>query len=566
VDTVLRIGNASGFYGDRFAAFREMLEGGDLGVLTGDYLAELTMLILGRQRLQDTTRGYAGTFLRQMEDCLGIALERAVTIVTNAGGLNPAGLAAALKDLASRLGLQARVAWVDGDDVTARAAELGLGNPLAANAYLGAWGIAACIRSGADVVVTGRVTDASLVVGPAAAHFDWERNNWDALAGATVAGHILECGAQATGGNYSFFTEHDMRRPGFPIAEVHADGSCVITKHPGTGGAVTIETVTAQLLYEIDAPRYLGPDVVARFDTVQLADDGPDRVRVTGVRGAPPPPTLKVCCNTLSGYRNAVVFVLCGRDIDAKAALVREQMELAVGAASPEEIRWTLARTDHPDADDEEAASALLHCQVRDADPALVGRAFSAHAVGIGLSSYPGFHLTAPPGDASPVGLYHPGLIPADAVEHVAVLDDGSRVAIPPPTETAASAQLAPEAASVPAPAHGGPTRRVALGSIVGARSGDKGGNANLGVWARDDKAWPWLAHTLTIGELQRLLPETAAYTIHRYVLANLRALNFVIEGLLGEGVASSTRFDPQAKALGEWLRSRTIDIPEELL
>jgi hypothetical protein len=566
VDTALRIGNASGFYGDRFAAFREMLEGGDLDVLTGDYLAELTMLILGRQRLQDASRGYAGTFLRQMEDCLGIAMERGVTIVTNAGGLNPAGLATALKELASRLGLQARVAWVDGDDVTARAAELGLGNPLAANAYLGAWGIAACIRSGADIVVTGRVTDASLVVGPAAAHFEWERNNWDALAGATVAGHILECGAQATGGNYSFFTEHDVRHPGFPIAEVHADGSCVITKHPGTGGAVTVETVTAQLLYEIDAPRYLGPDVVTRFDTVQLADDGPDRVRVTGVHGAPPPPTLKVCCNTLSGYRNTVVFVLCGSDIDAKAALVREQVELAVGAASPEEIRWTLARTDHPDADDEEAASALLHCMVRDADPALVGRAFSAHAVGIGLSSYPGFHLTAPPGDASPVGVYHPGFIPADAVEHVAVLDDGTRVAIPPPTETAASAQLAPEAASVPAPAHGGPTRRVALGSIVGARSGDKGGNANLGVWARDDKAWQWLAHTLTIDELQRLLPETADYTIHRHVLANLRALNFVIEGLLGEGVASSTRFDPQAKALGEWLRSRTIDIPEELL
>jgi hypothetical protein len=565
VDTVLRIGNASGFYGDRFSAFREMLEGGDLDVLTGDYLAELTMLILGRQRLQDTTRGYAGTFLRQMDDCLGIALERGVTIVTNAGGLNPAGLAAALKDLASRLGLRARVAWVDGDDVTARAAELGLGNPLAANAYLGAWGIAACIRSGADVVVTGRVTDASLVVGPAAAHFEWERDNWDALAGATVAGHILECGAQATGGNFSFFTEHDVRHPGFPIAEVHADGSCVITKHPGTGGAVTIETVTAQLLYEIDAPPYLGPDVVTRFDTVHLVDDGPDRVRVTGVRGAPPPPTLKVCCNTLSGYRNAVVFVLCGNDIDTKGALVREQMEAALGGASPAEIRWTLARTDHPDADDEEAASALLHCMVRDADPALVGRAFSAHAVGIGLSSYPGFHLTAPPGDASPVGVYHPGFIPADAVEHVAVLDDGSRVAIPPSKETA-SAQLAPEAASVPAPAHGGPTRRLALGSIVGARSGDKGGNANLGVWARDDRAWPWLAHTLTIDELQRLLPETADYTIHRYVLANLRALNFVIEGLLGEGVASSTRFDPQAKALGEWLRSRTIDIPEELL
>jgi hypothetical protein len=566
VDTVLRIGNASGFYGDRFSAFREMLEGGELDVLTGDYLAELTMLILGRQRLQDAGRGYAGTFLRQMEECLAIALERGVTVVTNAGGLNPSGLAAALKDLAVRLGLDARVAWVEGDDVTARAAELGLGNPLAANAYLGAWGIAACVRSGANVVVTGRVTDASLVVGPAAAHFGWRRDDWDALAGATVAGHILECGAQATGGNYSFFTEHNIGHPGFPIAEMHADGSCIITKHQGSGGAVTTETVTAQLLYEIDGPRYFGPDVVTRFDTIRLDADGPDRVRVSGVRGAPPPPTLKVCCNTLSGYRNSVVFVLCGNDIDAKAALAREQMESALGAAAAEQVRWTLARTDHPDADDEEAASALLHCMVRDPDPAIVGRAFSAHAVGIGLSSYPGFHLTAPPGDASPVGVYRVGFVPADAVDHVAVLDDGSRIAIPPAPETATSTEDAPETTTFPgAPSHG-PTRRVPLGSIVGARSGDKGGNANLGVWARNDAAWSWLAHTLTISNLQRLLPETADFVIHRHVLANLRALNFVIEGLLGEGVASSTRFDPQAKAIGEWLRSRTVDIPEELL
>ena len=365
VDTVLRIGNASGFYGDRFSAFREMLDGGQLDVLTGDYLAELTMLILARQRLAHPERGYAGTFLRQMEDCLGIAADRGVTIVSNAGGLNPAGLVTALRDLAQRLGIHATVASVEGDDLTGRAAELGLGNPLAASAYLGAWGIAECIRSGAQVVVTGRVTDASLVVGPAAAHFGWERNDWDALAGATVAGHILECGAQATGGNYSFFTEHDVRHPGFPIAEVHADGSSVITKHDGTGGAVTVETVTAQLLYEIDGPRYLGPDVVARFDSIHLASDGADRVRVTGVRGEPPPPTLKVGCNSLSGYRNAVTFVLCGSDVEAKAALVRDQMTMLLAPAPPQEIRWTLARTDHPDADDEEAASALLHCTVQ---------------------------------------------------------------------------------------------------------------------------------------------------------------------------------------------------------
>jgi hypothetical protein len=566
VETVLRIGNASGFYGDRFAAFREMLEGGDLDVLTGDYLAELTMLILGRQRLQGTGHGYAGTFLRQMEECLGIALERGVTVVSNAGGLNPAGLAAALNDLSLRLGLNARVAWVEGDDVTARAAELGLGSPLAANAYLGAWGIAACIASGASVVVTGRVTDASLVVGPAAASFGWQRDDWDALAGATVAGHILECGAQATGGNYSFFTEHDVHHPGFPIAEIHADGSSVITKHPGTGGAVTTETITAQLLYEIDGPRYLGPDVVTRFDTIELAADGTDRVRVSGVRGAPPPPTLKVCCNTLSGYRNSVVFVLCGDDIDAKAALVREQMESALAAAPPEHIRWTLARTDHQDADDEEAASALLHCTIRDADARIAGRAFSARAVEIGLSSYPGFHLTSPPSDASPVGVYHPAFIAMDAVEHVAILDDGSRIAIRPAPETAVAHVETAIPDALPPRLQAGPTRRALLGSIVGARSGDKGGNANLGVWARSDASWRWLVHTLTVEELQRLLPETAGFVVQRHVLTNLRALNFVIEGLLGEGVASSTRFDPQAKALGEWLRSRSIDIPEELL
>jgi hypothetical protein len=567
VDTVLRIGNASGFYGDRFAAFREMLEGGELDVLTGDYLAELTMLILGRQRSQHPEGGFAGTFLRQMEESLGIACERGVTIVTNAGGLNPSGLAAALRALASRLRLTVKVAHVEGDDLSTRAGELGLGTPLTANAYLGAWGIAECVRSGADVIVTGRVTDASLVVGPAAAHFGWQRDDWDALAGATVAGHILECGAQATGGNYSFFTEHDVRHPGFPLAEIHADGSSVITKHPGTGGAVTVETVTAQLLYEIDGPRYVGPDVVSRFDTIELAGDGLDRVHVAGVQGEPPPPTLKVCCNTLSGYRNEVVFVLCGRDIDAKAALVRAQMHDALAGNPPQQIQWTLARTDHAGADVEEEASALLHCAVRDPDPAVAGRAFSSRAIEMGLSSYPGFHLTAPPGDASPVGVYSPRFVPADAVEHVAVLDDGQRVPVAPTTSSPTDAAMAtPSEGPLPEALIAGSTRAALLGSIVGARSGDKGGDANLGVWARDDLAWRWLAHALTVDALRRLLPETADFPVRRHVFANLRALNFVVEGLLGEGVASSTRFDPQAKALGEWLRSRTVDLPEELL
>jgi hypothetical protein len=561
----IRIGNASGFYGDRFDAVREMLEGGPLDVLTGDYLAELTMLILGRDRLKDPSRGYAKTFVRQMEACLGTALDRGVTIVTNAGGLNPAGLAAALRGVAEKLGLDARIAHVEGDDLLSRAGELGLGSPLTANAYLGAWGIAECLKGGADVVVTGRVTDASLVVGPAAAHFGWGREDWDSLAGATVAGHVLECGAQATGGNYSFFTEIDVRHPGFPIAEVHEDGSSVITKHPGTGGAVTPETVTAQLLYEIGEPTYLGPDVATRFDTIRLSGDGPDRVRITGVRGEPPPAELKVCLNALGGYRNQVVFVLCGLDIEAKAALVREQMESALAERPPTEMHWSLARTDHPDAADEAEASALLRCTVKDADPNAVGRAFSGAAIEIALASYPGFHVTAPPGDGAPFGVYTAAFVSAGEVPHVAVLADGSRVDVAP-TTWVTDGDGGEDEVALPEPLPSEETRRVPLGIVAGARSGDKGGSANVGVWARTDLAWRWLANALTVEELKRLLPETADLPVRRHVLSNLRAVNFVVEGLLGEGVSSSTRFDPQAKALGEWLRAREVDVPESLL
>ncbi|NIH81031.1 acyclic terpene utilization AtuA family protein [Amycolatopsis viridis] len=561
---VLRIGNASGFYGDRFSAVREMLTGGPLDVLTGDYLAELTMLILGRDRLKDASRGYARTFLRQMAENLALAKENDVKIVTNAGGLNPAGLAEAIRQLADELGLHVAVAHVAGDDLLSRADELGLGKPLTANAYLGAWGIAACLERGADVVVTGRVTDASLVAGPAAAHFGWARDDYDALAGAVAAGHVIECGAQATGGNYAFFTEHDLGTPGFPIAEIAADGSSVITKHPGTGGAVTVGTVTAQLLYEITGPRYAGPDVTARFDTVTLTGDGPDRVRISGTRGEPPPPTLKVCLNTLGGFRNETTFVLTGLDIDAKAALVRAQLEGALADRPPAEIRWTLARTDHADADTEQRASALLHCAVKDADPKVAGRAFSGAAIELALASYPGFHVTAPPSDASPYGVYTAAYVDAAEVPHVAVLPDGSRVDIAAPARTLELSEV--DEPRLPEVLPAGATRRVPLGTIAGARSGDKGGDANLGVWVRSDEAWRWLAHFLTVAEFRRLLPETANLPVRRYVLPNLRALNFVVEGLLGQGVASQARFDPQAKALGEWLRSRHADIPEVLL
>ncbi|MET0757888.1 MAG: acyclic terpene utilization AtuA family protein [Mycobacterium sp.] len=564
VTDLVRIGNCSGFYGDRLSAMREMLTGGDLDFLTGDYLAELTMLILARDRAKAPERGYAKTFLTQLEECLGAALDRGVRIVANAGGLNPAGLATAVGSLAERLGLNVRVAHVEGDDLVARADELGFGTPLAANAYLGAWGIVDCLNGGADVVVTGRVTDASVIVGPAAAHFGWGRTDYDALAGAVAAGHVIECGIQATGGNYSFFTEvADLGYAGFPLAEIHADGSSVITKHPGTGGQVSVDTVTAQLLYEITGARYANPDVTMRVDSIRLSDDGADRVRIDGVVGEPPPPTLKVSLNSVGGFRNAMTFVLTGLDIDAKAELVQHQLEAAL-SVKPAELEWTLARTDHPDADTEEAASALLHCVVRDPDPANVGRQFSSAAVELALASYPGFHVTAPPGEGQVYGVFTPGYVDAGEVPHVAVHADGRHTEVASAADTRELAPIDPPPLPEPLPA--GPTRRAPLGMVAGARSGDKGGSANVGVWVRTDEQWRWLAHTLTVEKLRELLPETADLPVIRHLLPNLRAVNFVIDGILGEGVAYQARFDPQAKGLGEWLRSRHVDIPESLL
>ncbi|GED99590.1 exopolyphosphatase [Gordonia spumicola] len=560
---VIRVGNCSGFYGDRHSAVRDMLDGGDLDVLTGDYLAELTMLILARDRAKNPAGGYAKTFLSQMRHTLASAYAKNVQIVVNAGGMNPAGLAAELRTLADELGVPTTVAHVEGDDLTGRAPELGWGRPLAANAYLGAWGVVECLRAGADIVVTGRITDASLAVAPAAAHFGWARDDFDAIAGAMVAGHVIECSTQATGGNFSAFTEiTDLSRPGFPIAEIRRDGSSVITKHPGTGGAVTVDTVTAQLLYEIQTARYAGPDATARFDSITVDSQGPDRVEITNVRGEAPPPQLKVSLNELGGFRNEVQFLLVGRNIAEKAALTRRQLESWL-KVQPTELEWHLVRSDQPDADTEQLASASLTCVVRDAAPETVGRAFSGTAVEMALASYPGFFLADPPRDASPYGVFTAGYIDADQVQHEAVLDDGRRIPIPPsPTTRVLDDVPEPEIPDLQTPSR---THMIELGSVVLGRSGDKGPDANIGLWVRSDAQWAWMVNTLTPNRIRELLPETADLPIERVLLPNLRAVNFVVKGLLGRGVAYGARFDPQAKGLAEWLLARRLSIPASI-
>lgn len=588
---VLRVANCSGFYGDRLSAAREMVEGGPIEVLTGDWLAELTMLLLGKAMLSGRP-GYARTFLTQLEQVLPACLERGIKIVSNAGGLDPAGCAAAVSELARRTGLNPVVAHVDGDDLLARVPDLmrsghplantdtgetlaGAGvTPLTAHAYLGGLPIARALAAGADVVVTGRVTDAALVVGPGMWRFGWTGDDLDALAGAVVAGHVIECGCQATGGNYSFFAEvPGLTQAGFPLAELAADGSAVITKHPGTGGEVSVGTVTAQLLYEIGGPRYLNPDVTARFDTIALDQVGPDRVRISGVRGEPPPADLKVSLNYAGGYRNSMILALEGLDVAAKANLAEQTIWARVdgGKAAFETADVELAGSD----------PALLRITVLDQDKAKVGRAFSAAVVETALASYPGFYAMTPPGDASMYGVYWPTTVPADLVS-TRVLIAGepawtgparvqpNRAPLRPTTPASPAARAAPEAraasAAAAAPAGTVPTTRLPLGVIAGARSGDKGGNANVGVWVRTAEQFRWLDGYLTTERLAELVPAVAGLPVERYRLANLLALNFVVIGLLGRGVAASTRLDPQAKALGEELRAALADIPADLI
>lgn len=581
----VRIANCSGFYGDRLSAAREMVDGGPIDFLTGDWLAELTMLILARTRATRPGGGYARTFVRQMEQVMGDCLDRGIKVVTNAGGLDPEGCAAAVAEVAGNLGLSPRVAYVSGDDLLPRLDDLvnaGIsldhfetGEPvgdtsrfISANAYLGGWGIVEALELGADIVVTGRVTDAAVACGPAAWHHGWARDDWDALAGAVVAGHVIECGTQATGGNYSFFTEvRGLTHTGFPWAEIASDGSSVIGKHDGTGGEVSIGTVTSQLLYEIDSPAYLGPDVTARFDTITLEETGPDRVRISGTKGEPPPPTLKVSMNELGGFRTDLAIALTGLDIDAKAELVETAFWEACAHAPGDfaSVTTSVVRTDKADPATNEEAVALWRLTVKDPDERKVGRAIGDAVNELALATIPGlFGVGAGRAGARPYGVYRPALVPADLVpQHVVVLGGERTVvdSVAPPGSVVVAPAPGP-ASQVP----GGPTTAAPIGRVIGARSGDKGGNANLGIFARSPEAFAWIDDLLTIERLRELLPEIADLAVDRHRLASILSLNFVIHGLLQEGVAASTRQDGQAKSLGEWLRARVVAIPTSLL
>ena len=583
---MIRIANCSGFYGDKLSVAKDMVEGGPIDVLTGDYLAELTMTILYNQKMKrGENHGYVGTFIKQFKDVAKIAQDKNIKIVTNAGGLNPKSMALEIENVIEELNLNLKVAYIDGDDLIPmmdKLADLGekfsnldkdlelkdySKKPITANAYLGAWGIKEALDNEADVVVCPRVTDAAVVIGPAAWKFNWSRDQYDELAGALAAGHIIECGAQATGGNYSFFQEvPTFDNIGYPIAEVYEDGSFVITKHENTGGLVSVGTVTAQLLYEIGSPAYLNPDVISHFDTLKITQESQDRVLVQNARGSSPTNTHKVCVNLVGGYRNGIELLLTGLDINEKAELITDQIFKSVGGKEQfDKVDIQLHRTDKENPNSNEEAQAFLRIDVMSSNPELVGRLFNAKIIELALANFPGWTGRSGVVPNGPYIEYWPTLVNSKYVKER--IHIGDKVIDITPTS-----QLGLEEKYYQKVPYENPELEIQsfeedfFGKIFGTRSGDKGGCANLGVWAKTEDAYSFLFDFLTVEKLKELLPDLEKFDIDRYELPNIFSLNFYVHGILQEGVSSSTRMDGQAKSLGEYLRAKKINFPKQLL
>lgn len=583
---LIRIANCSGYYGDKLSAAREMVDGGPIDVLTGDYLAELTMTILFNQRMQrGEDKGYVGTFLKQIKEIAHTCKSKNIKVVTNAGGLNPQSMANEIEKILAELKIDLKVAYITGDDLMPRMENLIQSNEpfnnidkgtslqdsgchtLTANAYLGAWGIKEALDLGADIVVCPRVTDAAVVIGPAAWKFGWERNDYDKLAGALAAGHIIECGCQATGGNYAFFKEvPSFDNVGYPIAEILEDGSFYITKHPGTGGLVSTGTVTAQLLYEISAPAYINPDVVAHFDTLKIEQAEKDKVFISGCRGSSPPKKHKVCINLSGGYRNGMELVLTGLDIDEKAKIFTDTLFNSVGGREQfDEVSIHLDRNDKDDPNTNEEAMAALRINVKSKDKELVGRLFSAKIIELALSNYPGFFAGGGVKSGGPVLIYWPALVDSKHINEVVHFNGKSKELKPTSQLNFEEIYYQTEPVKIP-DAPKGKTSHAPLGTLFGARSGDKGGCANLGVWAKDLDAFAFLSSFLTIEKLKELMPDLIEFKIERFDLPNILSLNFYIHDILEDGVSSNSRKDAQAKSLGEYLRAKKVNIPFSLL
>ena len=584
----VRIGGASGFWGDTALAVPQLLAGGDLHYLVFDYLAEVTMSILAAQRAKDANAGYAHDFVQvMMREALPTLAKRGIRVVANAGGVNPLACRDALQALASELGVTIKIGVVLGDDLLTRTAalrdarvtEMFSGAPFpqrvaSINAYLGALPIARALDAGCDVVITGRCVDSAVTLGVLMHEFGWAADDLDRLAQGTLAGHLIECGAQCTGGLATDWEAvPDWENIGFPIVEANADGSFVITKSPGTGGLVTPATVAEQLLYEIGDPRaYCVPDVTCDFTQVRMAQQGEHRVRVTGARGRPPSAQYKVSATYADGHRNTGFLTIAGADAVAKARrtgsalLTRMQRMLEARGLPPftethievlggEEMFGGNARTDAREVVLKMSAKAAARDSLE-----LFAREFAPAATSMapGTMGLVGGRPTPTP----VVRLYSFLLDKAEVTVELDINNERSVVEIPLQggfdAGTLGPARVHADAAALPS----GDAPRVALITLAHGRSGDKGNNANIGIIARDPKHLALLSAWLTPERVAAHFAHRAPSRVERYDLPGLDAINFVLHDVLGGGGMASLHTDNLAKAYAQVLLAMELPAP----
>ncbi|MGR3622806.1 acyclic terpene utilization AtuA family protein [Pseudophaeobacter sp.] len=595
VPQVLRIGGASGFWGDASVATPQLLAAGGLDFIVYDYLAEITMAILARARAKDPKAGYASDFITAaMAPNLGEIAAQGLRIISNAGGMNPRACADALRAEIKKQGLALKVAVVLGDDLLDRRDEIAATAPremfrgsalppqdkiASINAYLGAFPIAAALDRGADIVLTGRCVDSAVTLGAAIHHFGWAQEDLDALARGSLAGHILECGPQATGGNFTDWRDvaEGLAEIGYPIVALHGDGSFEVGKPKGSGGLVSRGTVGEQMLYEIGDPQaYLLPDVACDFSGVTLEEIGPDCVRVAGARGLGVPDSYKTCLTWADGYRSGHIFTFYGLEAEAKAQHFSETVL--------KRCRKTLQGLRAPDYSDvsveligsESQFGAQRATQAsREVAAKIAVRHTDARAVGLFLKEATGLGLATPPGlsgfagarpKPSPVMALFSYLTPKDQVA-VTLLDEAGALAcpvLPGPAVFAAPRPAEPE------PPQASNIIDVPLVELAWGRSGDKGDIANIGVMARAPALMPWIWAAMTPAHLQNVfghfLHSDEAAQIERFYLPGSTSMNILLHGALGGGGTSSLRNDPQAKGYAQLLLAAPIPVDAALI
>lgn len=585
----LRIGCASGFWGDTEYAAAQLVHGGNIDVLVFDYLAEITMSLLTRAKAKDPKAGYAPDFVSTLRPLLRELMARGIRVVSNAGGVNPGACREALAQAAEAEGLVLKIAAVTGDDLLpqldamrdAGVREMFSGAPLparlaSANAYLGAFPIAAALDAGADIVVTGRCVDSAVVLGPLIHAFGWSATDFDRLAQGSLAGHIIECGTQCTGGNYTDWQSvSGWDNMGFPIADCAPDGSFVIDKPSGTGGLIVPSTVGEQVVYEIGDPRnYLLPDVSCDFSHIRLEAVGENRVRVSGARGRPPTEHCKVSATYADGFRATAQFMIGGIDAPAKAQRTGEALlarcrrlfaERRLGDFTETSIEAIGAEATYGPHARAQTREVIVKVAVRHPDKNAL-EVFSREMAPMALASAPaitGFSGGRP--KVTPVIRLFSLLWPKARIT-VRVELDGQPIACPQMSGTAPEA-LPPEAAPAPLPADAfaAGTRDVPLVRLAWGRSGDKGDSANIGILARRPEYLPYIRAALTAEAVSQWFAHLARGPVHRYEWPGLDGLNFLLERALGGGGIASLRIDPQGKAFAQMLLDFPVPVPATL-